>query len=57
MTSGTTPLMLAASVGEAEVVDRLLKHRADVTLRDWKGRTAIDYAAKDSDHRITQLLQ
>jgi ankyrin repeat protein len=49
--------MLAASVGEAEVVDRLLKHRADVTLRDWKGRTAIDYAAKDSDHRITQLLQ
>src|SRR5205823_2799632 len=44
--AGTTPLMLAVSLGNPDFVELLLKHGADRTLRDWRGRTAVEYAAK-----------
>jgi ankyrin repeat protein len=43
-TSGTTPLMFAASMGNDAMVTLLLKYKADPTLRDWNGRTALDHA-------------
>jgi ankyrin repeat protein len=42
--TGTTPLILAASRCDAQEVTTLLEHGADATLRDWTGRTARDYA-------------
>jgi len=41
---GATPLMLAAGNGDANIVTALIAAGADVTLRDAKGRTALDYA-------------
>jgi ankyrin repeat protein len=41
---GTTPLMLAASLGDDDAMRVLVKHGADPTLRDWEDRTALDYA-------------
>ncbi len=42
--TGTTPLILAASRCDAQEVTTLLEHGANATLRDWTGRTARDYA-------------
>ena len=43
-TDGFTPLMEAAMNGQAEMVDLLLEHGADRTLRDDTGLTAGDHA-------------
>jgi ankyrin repeat protein len=42
--TGMTPLMAAAR-GNRAMIELLVRFRADVTLRDWMGRTAADYAA------------
>lgn len=57
---GLTPLMRAAERGHAQVVRDLLAAGADPGMKDWRGRTALDYAKKGSypEHRIIeQLLQ
>jgi ankyrin repeat protein len=41
---GSTPLMLAAQNEKQDVVDYLLKHKANAKARDAKGKTALDYA-------------
>lgn len=41
--TGVTPLMYAATLGDEKATDILLKHGADRSLRDWRGRTAADY--------------
>jgi ankyrin repeat protein len=41
---GTTPLMWAASLSGDDTMRMLVKHGADLTLRDWQDRTALDYA-------------
>ncbi len=48
---GTTALMLAATNCKADVVELLIGKGADKTLRDKKGKTALDYAqsAEPSD--------
>jgi ankyrin repeat protein len=40
---GVTALMLAAQCGDAEAIAALLKAGAEVSARDAKGRTAMDY--------------
>jgi ankyrin repeat protein len=40
---GTTALMILAAEGEADEVRDALKVGADATVRDFKGRTALDY--------------
>jgi ankyrin repeat protein len=42
--SGITPLMSAASAGNREAVELLLEFKADRSLKDWAGRSALDYA-------------
>lgn len=42
--NGMTPLMLAAARNDRSSVELLLAFRADLSLRDWAGRTALDYA-------------
>lgn len=42
--TGISPLMWSASVGHREAVELLLEFKADPSLRDWAGRSALDYA-------------
>ena len=44
LSNGMTPLMLAASAGKREAVELLLEFKADRSLKDWAGRSALDYA-------------
>jgi ankyrin repeat protein len=42
--NGITPLMWIATAGEGAGVQLLLEFKADRSLKDWAGRTALDYA-------------
>ncbi|MEO1181334.1 MAG: ankyrin repeat domain-containing protein, partial [Cyanobacteria bacterium J06636_28] len=55
---GVTPLILASFKDHIELVQLLLEHGADVTVRDQWHRTALDYALRrgESDP-IVQLLK
>ncbi len=55
---GVTPLILASFKGHIELVELLLAHKADVTVRDQWDRTALDYALRrGAADPIAQLLQ
>lgn len=43
---GCTPLHLAASRGDVAVCRALLEARADPNIRNWQGRTALDFHAQ-----------
>jgi ankyrin repeat protein len=51
-----TALMLAAAEGQAKVVEVLLKHNADATLRDADGETAREFAVKNGHAEVVRLL-
>jgi ankyrin repeat protein len=51
-----TALMFAAAEGQLEVVQTLLDHRADVTLRDVDGDTALDFASQNGHSDVARLL-
>jgi serine/threonine-protein phosphatase 6 regulatory ankyrin repeat subunit B len=53
-TSGMTALMLAASSGEAEICEMLVKQGCSLDLEDKKNETAMSYAVKglDSDRHM-----
>ena len=53
---GFTPLMHAAAEGQAKVVQTLLKHNADPTLRDVDGDTALDFATQNGHDNVVRLL-
>lgn len=44
LSKGMTPLMWAAAAGNRAAVELLLEYRADRSLKDWAGRSAIGYA-------------
>ena len=44
LSKGMTPLMWAADAGNRAAVELLLEYRADRSLTDWSGRSALDYA-------------
>lgn len=50
---GSTPLMLAAGNGDADVTAALLAAGADPALRDARGKAALDYARTAADHDPT----
>ena len=43
---GQTPLMVASSLGNVEIVWILLEHGADISRRDSGGKTALDLAVR-----------
>jgi ankyrin repeat protein len=45
LSTGMTPLMWAASANAREAAELLLEFNADRSLKDWAGRTAVDYAS------------
>ena len=53
---GFTPLMEAALNGQTEMVDLLLEHRANRTMRDEKGLTAGDYARQNGHAALADHL-
>lgn len=54
---GVTPLILAAFKNHLELVQLLLDHGADTTVRDQWDRTALDYALRRGEEdAIAQLL-
>ncbi len=53
---GFTPLMEAALNGQTEMVDLLLEHGADRTMRDEKGQTAGDYARQNGHAALADHL-
>jgi ankyrin repeat protein len=42
--NGVTPLMWSAGAGDIDAVGLLLEFKADRTLTDWAGRSALHYA-------------
>lgn len=51
-----TPLHEAARVGHLDVVQLLLDHGADVTIKDTRGDLPYDVALENGHHFATQLL-
>jgi hypothetical protein len=52
--NGLTPLIWSASEGHAEAVELLLEFAADVSLKDWAGRSAADVARTDDIRRLIE---
>jgi ankyrin repeat protein len=48
--------MHAAAEGQAQVVQALLEHNADPTLRDVDGDTARDFATRNGHAEVVRLL-
>ena len=55
-TNGQTPLMVAATLGDMEIVWLLLDAKADPNLRDNSGRSALDLARARDQHDVVGLL-
>lgn len=53
---GRTPLMMAAETNNAEIVDLLLKNKADPNIKNQDGNTALHVAAQKGNHSIIQVL-
>ncbi|MEI7614012.1 MAG: ankyrin repeat domain-containing protein [Betaproteobacteria bacterium] len=54
---GTTAVILAGYYGYDEILKELLKYRADTTVTDVHGKTALDYAKKFNFDACVVLLQ
>ncbi len=52
-----TALMFAAAEGQAEIVDLLLTHGADRTLKDTDGDTALQFAIQRKQQAVIKMLQ
>jgi len=55
--SGITPLILAASFGDMEIVKYLLERGADMQERDSFGMTAADYARRMGQKQMLTFLE
>lgn len=54
--SGTTPLILAASLGQTEMAKKLIKAKAEINLQDQNGKTALISAAQEGYSDIVKAL-
>jgi ankyrin repeat protein len=50
--NGITPLMWIAGAGDREAVELLLEFNADKSLKDWAGRSALDYATSPDIRKL-----
>ena len=55
--SGLTPLMLAASFNDIELMKFLIKEGADVNTKDKFGMSALDYAKKMGQKKAVEFLK
>jgi ankyrin repeat protein len=54
--TGTTPLMFAAELNAIEIVKVLISTGARPDLRDWRGRTALDYPPPATREGIAKIF-
>ncbi len=54
---GMSMLMLAATKGYKEIIAELLNLGADPTIRDFRGKTAADYAEVSGRHQLASFLR
>ena len=54
---GKTPLIIAATAGNIDLVRLLLTHKASPALRDAEGKLAIDYATENKYDEVISLLE
>ena len=54
---GLPPLMLAASKGHVDALQTLLEAQVDPTLTDFTGRSALDWAVRNSRHFAARMLK
>jgi len=54
---GTTPLMMAAESGNLAVIRLLIQRHANLQLRDYTGRSALDFAEGTRQSRAATLLR
>ena len=54
---GITPLMVSSWKGREKVVRFLLKYKADPSVQDVEGNTALDYAESGGNENILFLLR
>jgi len=54
---GVTPLILAANFNNKDIIQYLLKKKADKSLKDKNNKTAFDYAHQKKNKEIIELLQ
>jgi ankyrin repeat protein len=52
-----SPLTFAATFGQLEIARQLLRHGADKTLRDSRGKTALEYAEMQENSAMIDLLK
>ena len=52
-----TALLFAAENGNLEIVDLLIKNRADINLKNKNGDTAIKLALKNKQGKVAELLR
>ena len=52
-----TPLMIAAYQGRTKICEMLLALGADPSLKDWNGKTALDFARQENKPECAALLQ
>lgn len=55
--TGYTPLMGAAENGDLSIVELLIGYRAEYTIKDLKGKTAMDYAIANGHDEVIELLK
>ena len=51
----TTPLIVAAGLGQLEMVQALLRAKADKKFKNRHNKTALDYA-KEHLHRVQEII-
>ena len=54
---GATALMLASAAGHDKIVKLIVDGGADVRIKDRNQNTALEYAQKNSNGKVEQLLQ
>ena len=55
--SGLTPLMLAASFNDIELIEFLINEGADINTKDKFGMSALDYAKKMGQKKAAEFLE
>jgi ankyrin repeat protein len=52
-----TPLHTAAKLGNMDAVRFLFSQEADTNIRDWYGRTAVDWATQSNQWEVVMVLE
>ena len=52
----TAPLMIAAITGNDSLLKRFIEAGADPSVRDYRNKSALDFAAEFRNHKCVEIL-